>query len=127
MFSIFGVGAVSAEGTESDSSKQLKTYYQSFTTDTLGQVFLTGPISTRGFSKISVMMTQWPPANLSLSTTYFIGKISGQTLAESLGTFPLANSDIIHTFDVIGPEFSVVLTGGPANATVPIQGWVYLH
>jgi hypothetical protein len=39
------------------------------------------------------------------------------------------DSDIgqIHTFDVISPEFSVVLTGGPADTDVPIQALVFLN
>lgn len=56
-----------------------------------------------------------------------MGKISGTTLAQTLETFPLGTSGKIHTYDVVGPEFSLVVTGGPANATVPIQAWVFLH
>jgi len=33
----------------------------------------------------------------------------------------------IHTFNVIGPEASVVITGGPANTVVNIQAWLFLH
>ena len=57
-----------------------------------------------------------------------IGKITGETLAQTVGQFPLGTTAQIHTFDVIGPEFSGVLTGGgPPSTAVPIQAWVFLH
>jgi hypothetical protein len=47
-------------------------------------------------------------------------------LAETVGQFPLGTAGLIHTFDVVGPEFSVVLTGGPPKTKVPIQAWLFL-
>jgi hypothetical protein len=47
-----------------------------------------------------------------------IGKITGSTLAETVAQFPLGTTGQIHTFDVIGPEFSVILTGGPPKTKV---------
>ena len=34
---------------------------------------------------------------------------------------------IIHSFEVVGPEFSVVITGGTPNTDVPIQAWLFLN
>jgi hypothetical protein len=105
----------------------LHTYFQTFKTDSLGQIFLTGILNVGGFNSINLEIIQWPAAAVSMSVSCDIGKISGQTLAQSVAQFPLDTTAQIHTFPVIGPEFSVVLTGGPANTDVPIQAWVYLH
>jgi hypothetical protein len=56
-----------------------------------------------------------------------MGKISGATLSSTVGSFALGTSTTIHTFNVIGPEASVVLTGGPANTVVNLQAWLFLH
>ena len=56
-----------------------------------------------------------------------MGKISGTMLSQSVGRFPLNDDAVIHSFDVIGPELIVQLTGAPANADVPVQGWVFLN
>lgn len=105
----------------------LHTYFQSFKTDNLGQIFLTGILNVQDFNSINVEIIQWPHAAVSMSVSCQIGKISGQTLSEAVAQFPLGTTAQIHTFNVIGPEFSVVLTGGPANTDVPIQAWVFLH
>jgi hypothetical protein len=62
-----------------------------------------------------------------MNVTCMMGKITGSTLAEALEQFPLGTAGHIHSFDVIGPEFSVVLSGGPPKAKVPIQAWLFLH
>jgi hypothetical protein len=64
---------------------------------------------------------------VSMTVNCEIGKLSGTTLGETVATFPLGTAGQIHSFNVIGPEFSVVLTGGPATTDVPIQAWVFLH
>ena len=56
-----------------------------------------------------------------------MGKISGSTLAQTLAQFPLGTAGQIHSFSVTGPEFSLILTGGPPNTDVPIQAWVFLN
>jgi hypothetical protein len=56
-----------------------------------------------------------------------MGQTTGSTVAQTVAQFPLGTVGQIHTFDVIGPEFSVALAGGPANTDVPIQEWVFLH
>lgn len=105
----------------------LKTYFQSYDTDNLGQIFLTGILKVETHNSISVEIIQWPHIAVNMTVSCDIGKISGQTLAQSVAQFPLGTAGQIHTFSVIGPEFSVVLTGGPANTSVPIQAWVFLH
>ncbi len=66
-------------------------------------------------------------AAVNMTVSCNIGKITGQTLAQTVAQFALGTAGQIHTINVIGPEFSVVLTGGPANTEVPIQAWVFLH
>ena len=109
------------------ATPQLKDYFQTIKTDKLGQIFLTGPLNVQDFSKINLEIIQWPHAAVTMTVTCSMGKISGSTLAQNMGQFPLGTAGQIHSFDVIGPEFSVVLTGGPPNTDVPIQAWVFLH
>jgi hypothetical protein len=109
------------------AAPQLHTYFQTFKTDHLGQIFMTGILNVEAFDSINVDIIQWPHAAVSMTVLCDIGKISGQTLAQTVAQFPLGTAGQIHTFNVIGPEFSVILTGGPANTDVPIQAWVFLH
>jgi hypothetical protein len=105
----------------------LETYFQSFKTDNLGQIFLTGILDVQAYNSIDLEIIQWPHAAVSMTVLCDIGKLSGTTLGQTIAQFPLGTAGQIHSFDVIGPEFSVILTGGPANTDVPIQAWVFLH
>ncbi len=105
----------------------LHTYFQTLKTDHLGQIFLTGILDVKGFTKVNVEIIQWPHAAVSMTVSCNIGKFSDETLAQTVGQFPLGTAGTIHSFPVIGPEFSLVLTGGPANTDVPIQAWVFLN
>jgi hypothetical protein len=106
---------------------ELKTYFKTFKTDHLGQIFLTGILDVKEFNKVSVEIIQWPHTAVQMTVQCMIGKITGTTLAQLVAQFPLGTTAQIHAFDVIGPEFSVVLTGAPPNTDVPIQAWVFLH
>ncbi|MFZ1010451.1 MAG: hypothetical protein WAN65_26665 [Candidatus Sulfotelmatobacter sp.] len=106
---------------------ELKTYFQTFTTDGLGQIFMTGILNVEAFGHVNLEIVQFPHASVSMTVVCYMGKLSGTTLAQTVGQFSLGTAGQIHTFDVIGPEFSVVLTGGPANTDVPIQAWVFLR
>ncbi len=109
------------------ATPQLNTYFQTFKTDKLGQIFMTGALNVETFSKVNVEIIQWPHAAVNMTVLCTMGKISGSTLAQTVAQFPLGTAGQIHTFDVIGPEFSVILTGAPANTDVPIQAWVFPH
>lgn len=106
---------------------ELKTYFQTFKTDNLGQIFLTGILDVKHFNKVSVEIIQWPHTPVQMQVQCMMGKISGSTLAQYVDQFPLGTTARIHAFDVVGPDFSVVLTGAPPNTDVPIQAWVFLH
>jgi hypothetical protein len=106
---------------------ELKTYFQTFKTDHLGQIFLTGILDVKNFNKVSVEIIQWPHTPVQMNVQCLMGKISGTTLSQVLQQFPLGTTAQIHAFDVIGPDFSLVLAGGPPNTDVPIQAWVFLH
>ena len=108
-------------------ASKLITYFQTFKTDPLGQIFMTGILDVQTYNKVNVEIIQWPHAPVSMNVSCNMGKISGQTLAQTVGQFPLGTAASIHTFEVVGPDFSVVLTGGPPNTDVPIQAWVFLH
>ena len=107
------------------SGTAFTSFFQTDTTDGLGQIFLTGPMDARGYSKVSIEIVQFPTTVSGLSVNVAEGKISGATLAQVIDVFPLSSSAKIHSYEVMGPEFSLVLTGGPANAQVALQAWVY--
>lgn len=88
---------------------------------------MTGVLDVGAYSKVNLEVIQWPHATVTMTVMCYMGKITGQTLAQVVGQFPLGTAGQIHTFDVIGPEFNVVLTGGPPDTDVPIQAWVFLH
>ena len=106
---------------------KLTTYFKTFTTDPLGQIDVTGITDVSKWDTVNVEIIQWPHAAVTMSVTCYIGKLSGSTLGEAIATFPLGTAGVIHTFDVIGPEFNLVLTGGPPKTKVPIQAWMFLH
>ena len=109
------------------AAPELKTYFQTFKTDHLGQIFMTGILNVEVYSKVNLEIIQWPHAPVAMTVICDMGKLSGSTLAQTIGQFPLGTAGTIHTFNVVGPEFSIVLTGGPPNTDVPIQAWVFLN
>ena len=111
------------------AAPQLHTYFNTYTTDHLGQIFLSGILNVEAHNKVNVEINQWPQASTPITMTVncTMGKISGPTLAQNVGQFPLSTDAVIQTYDVVGPEFSLVLTGGPPNTDVPLQAWVFVH
>ena len=101
------------------TTPKLHTYFETFKTDNLGQIFMTGILEVKDHNKVNVEIIQWPHAAVSMNVACDMGKISGTTLAQTVGQFPLGTTGVIHAFSVVGPEFSVVLTGGPPNTDVP--------
>jgi hypothetical protein len=106
---------------------KLTTYFQTFTTDHSGHISVTGILDVQAYSKVHLEIIQWPHVPVNMTVSCAMGKISGTTLAQSVGQFPLGTEAVIHTFEVTGPEFSVVLTGGTPDTEVPIQAWVFLN
>ena len=109
------------------ANPQLNTYFKTFKTDSNGRIDVTGILNVEAYNSIDFMIIQWPHANVSMSLTADIGKISGSTLAQSAVNFTVGTAATIHSVKVIGPEFSITLLGGPVNTDVPIQAWVFLH
>lgn len=109
------------------AAPQLTTYFKPFKTDALGQISVTGIVNVEAFEKVNLEIIQWPAAPVKMLATCYMGKLSGETLAQVVAHLPVGTAGQIQTFDVIGPEFSVVLTGGAPNVSVPIQAWVFLH
>src|SRR5271165_217267 len=85
----------------------LKTYFQTFKTDKLGQIFMTGILNVETYSKVNIEIIQWPHVAVSMTVSCNMGKITGETLAQTVGQFALGTAGLIHTFDVVGPEFTV--------------------
>lgn len=109
------------------AAPEVKRYFQTFTTDAHGQIFLTGILNVEAYSKVSLEIIQFPHAAVNMTVSCDMGKLSGATLGQTVGQFPLGTAGQIHTFEVVGPEFSLILTGGPPNTDVPIQAWVFLR
>jgi hypothetical protein len=103
------------------------TYIQTFTAPNNGIIPLTGALNVESFNTINFMVRQLPNINVKMTVLCIIGKISGQTIAQTVASYPLPNEDTIHTVPVTGPEFSITLTGAPPNTAVPIEAWVFLH
>ena len=106
---------------------KLTTYFKTFTTDAQGQIPVTGIVDVSAWDTVNVEIIQFPHAAVTMTVTCLMGKLSGSTLGETLATFPLGTAGVIHSFDVIGPEFNLVLSGGPPKTKVPIQAWMFLH
>jgi hypothetical protein len=107
---------------------QLYTYFKDFTTDNLGRIIVAGPLKLEAYSKVNVQIMQFPQVAVSMTVNCSMGRITPPSLSQYVEQFPLTSSDPpIHTYDVIGPEFMLLLTGGPPNTTVPIQAWIFIH
>ncbi len=79
-----------------------------------------GPIiNVAGFRRVSIRIG--PTAAKAASIVF--GKISNTTLAGEL-VLPLDHK--IHTFDIIGPEMVLWLSGATPNSTENVQLWAYL-
>jgi hypothetical protein len=127
-FASFFAISLSSQADEHENERtQFLTYFSTYTTDHLGQIFLTGVVKAEDYRKVDFEIIQWPPAAVSMNVQCNMGKISGETLAASVVQFPLGTAAQIHSFDVVGPELSCVLTGGPPNTAVPLQAWLFLH
>ena len=112
------------------ATPQLLDLNGTYTTDSLGQIFLNVPaVDVTSFEKIHFEILQWPQIAPEMTVRCAIGKTRppGDTLAQWVAEFPLSDAPTIHSFDVIGPDFWIVLEGGPPNVTVPIQAWIFLH
>lgn len=132
------VGGCAVQGDEDDppdskpemqdlANPTLLTYFQTFNTGPFGQILLTGIIDVSANKQADLEITQFPSTVPNLTVSMTMGKLSGSTLGASVGAFPLNSGPTIHTFNVVGPEASVVLTGGPPNANVNLQAWLFLH
>jgi hypothetical protein len=76
-------------------------------------------ISVAGYRKVSVMIGTTRATSFSV----IMGKGNGASLAQA---FTRSITQNIQTFDVVGPEMSLWLRGGPPNATEQVQLWIYL-
>ena len=109
------------------ATPQLLTFFKPFTTDAQGSILLSGIIDIKDYRQVDLEIVQSSGNGPNLTVSVYMGKISGTTLSQVVGTFPLGSAASIHTFNVIGPEINVVLAGGPANTVVSIHAWLFLH
>jgi hypothetical protein len=105
---------------------RVEKYFQAFTTDAHGQIQVTGILDVTEFHLAHLEIIQHPGGVPNLIVEVYMGKISGATLAQVVGSFPLGAATI-YTFNVVGPEMAVWVRGGPPNTSVEIQAWLFLH
>jgi hypothetical protein len=108
----------------------LKDFFRTYTTDQNGNIFLTGNLNVEAYRKVNFMLITDSGINMTVDCAMgtYSGGGGGGTLAQTVGQFALEYlQPQIHTFDVIGPEFSIVLLNGPPNTGVPLQGWLLLQ
>lgn len=105
-----------------------KTYFSSYTFDSMGHIHLTGILNIKGFSKVSIMILEFPMFVGNMTADVTMGKISGTTLASRIASFivPTRGPVSIRTYNIVGPELSITLFG-PANIKTNIQAWVYIQ
>ncbi len=77
-------------------------------------------IDLSGFRQASIQVGTTKATSCQL----YMGKGSGATLAHAYDV-PLDGS--IHTFEVVGPQMWVWLSGGPKSSQEKVQVWVYLR
>ena len=109
------------------ATPQVKTFFKKFTSDQFGQIQLTGIISIKTFETVNLEVLNFPNPIPNLTVAVHMGKISGSTLAQEIDHFGLGGPTLIHSYDVIGPDLAVWITGAPPNTDVEIQAWVFLH
>lgn len=78
-----------------------------------------GVIDLSEFRRMNVLIGSTNASSFEV----FIGKISGTTLSQRYSK-PIDNQ--IHTFEVVGPQMTLWLNGGPPQSEEQVQLWVYL-
>lgn len=77
-------------------------------------------IDVTGYRQVNVRIGQTKATSWSL----YMGKISNATLSvENMRSVDNA----IHTFDVVGPEIALFLSGGQPKSREKVELWVYLR
>jgi hypothetical protein len=110
------------------AAPQVITYDRAFTTTSFGEIELTGPVNVRDYSSVNLCIVQLPTTGVSINVTSQMGLFTeAPILADTVDFFRLSANSIVHTYDVIGPEFIVALTQGPPDTSVSIQAWIFLH
>ena len=72
-------------------ASKLNTYFQTFKTDKLGQILMTGILDVQAYNKVNVEIIQWPHAPVSMTVSCMMGKLSGSTLAQTVGAISAWN------------------------------------
>jgi hypothetical protein len=80
-----------------------------------------GILDIRQFRKVSIRVG----STHATSFQVFMGKISNATLSE-IRLIVQPPDQKIHTLEVVGPEMTLFLMGGPPNSQEQVQLWVYL-
>jgi hypothetical protein len=131
------VGGCALQGNEHDdapagepamqdlATPQLLTFSQPITTDQFGNIPLSGVLDVRDNKEVDMAIIQLPFNVPNMTVQVQMGAFA--TVNSLVGSFALGRTATIHTFNVIGPQVNVSITGGPPNTAVNILGWVFVH
>ena len=78
------------------------------------------PLDITEYRRVTVMIGNCNAKSARL----YMGKNSGPTLSEG---YDIALDFNAHTFEVIGPQLTLTLMGGPANMSEKVKIWLYLR
>lgn len=110
------------------AAPQVITFDRSFTTDPQGEIELSGPVNVRDYNKVNLCIAQFPVTGVKINVTSQMGLFTDSpVMADTVDFFKLTDVTLVHTYDVIGPEFFIALTQGPPSTSIPIQAWIFLH
>ena len=107
------------------ATPKLLTYNKKIKSDKHGTVWVTNIQNIRPYSMVNMEFINWPKQSYKLKFEVVMGKLSGWTLGQRVGTF--APAARIRSYRVVGPELNLWIKGAPPNKDVNVQGWVFLH
>ncbi len=98
--------------------------------DKFGQIELTPILDISSYDTVNLEIIAGTrhQSKGSLRVQVYMGKIQGTTLSQVIDNYAIEISRTrIHSYDVIGPDLVVWIQGAPANTSVDVQAWVFLH
>jgi hypothetical protein len=115
---------------DTSPSPQVLTYFRTYVSDKFGQIELTPILDISSYHTVNLEIIAGTShqSKRSLRVQVYMGKIQGTTLSQVTDNYAIEISRTrIHSYDVIGPDLVVWIQGAPANTSVDVQAWVFLH
>jgi hypothetical protein len=105
----------------------LTKYFNTYNFDKNGTLQLTSIVDISTYSKVNVDVYGQSPAGHTVEVQVNMGVLGGATLGSTVLQFPLITPSAIHTLDVVGPQMSVLLVGGPPNGSIALEAWTFFQ